>query len=194
MPPLKKRKLRSSAEQNAIDIASLRKTVYTRNLGEIKHLTGHLPTTQVTNGNANIQILTGIGTGANQGQRIGNEIRVKSIEVSGFLGTNTVDCYLIQSKTGEAPVIANFTPTKLGHLTQGTSQDHFRILNTNHTSRSYNDYYFFTFKHTFNIPMKVTYTGPTSTEISRNQLYLVVINRSGANQNIEWSSTLRYID
>lgn len=194
MPPLKKRKIRSdvSVSANAAKIQTLEKVVYRRNFGEIKTLTGHLPSTQVVNGGSNVQILTGIATGPNQGQRIGNELRVRSIEIAGDVGNFGVDIYLVQSRTGNPPTIANFTPTYGGMLTQGTSQEHFAIvaqaLNTDNTSA------IFRMKKSYSIPMKVSYTGPTATELSTNHLYVVVINRTGSNHNIQWSFTLKYID
>lgn len=191
--PLKKRKIsHATAASNAAELAQLKKVVYRRNFGEVKHLTGHLASTQVTNGNANVQILTGIATGPNQGQRIGNEIRVRDITVTGHSGNSNVDCYLVQSRTGVAPAIANFTPTIGGILTQGTSQEHFRIIKYFNSEMSGTSK--FSLRHKFSIPMKVSYTGPTAAELSTNHLYVVIINRSGSNQNVQYSTELKYID
>lgn len=177
---------------NAKKLKKLEKTVYRRNLGEVKYVVGHLSSTQIVNGGFRTDIQTGLACGPNQGQRVGNEIRVKEIYISGESGSALVDVYILQSRTGEAPTLANFSPTISGHLTQGTAQDHFRILrHYKHVGGSATTFYM---RYRFSIPMKVTYTGPTAGEISRNQIYVVFINRSGANHNVQFSSTLKYID
>jgi hypothetical protein len=178
--------------KNAAKLRKLEKTVYRRNLGEIKYVVGHLSSTQIVNGGFRTDIQTGLACGPNQGQRVGNEIRVKEIYISGDSGSALVDVYILQSRSGEAPTLANFSPTIAGHLTQGTAQDHFRILrHYKHIGGSSPTFYM---RYRFSIPMKVTYTGPTAGEVSRNQIYVVFINRSGGNQNVQFSSTLKYID
>lgn len=177
--------------QNAKKLKKLEHTVYRRNIGEIKVLTGSLSSTQITNGAAYVQVLTGIATGANQGQRVGNQIRVRSIVVQGDTTSGDVDVYILQSRNGNAPTLANFTPTMGGILTQGTSQQHFRVLKQRIMPGNSGK---FRLSYRYSIPMKTSYTGPTATELSLNQIYIVAINRTGANENIQFSSEITYID
>lgn len=186
--------------QNAKRMRKLEQVVYTRNIGEIKTISGHLPITQIVNNSLNAQCLTKMNAGANQGQRVGNEIRVRSVTVRGFVPFG-VDIYLIQSKDGPAPTLANFTPTIGAVLTQGSSKTLFNewahsvssVPSASPAAVS-NEERHFTINQKFSIPMKVRFTGPTDAELGGNQLYLVILNRTGFNQNVQWSYTMSYID
>lgn len=181
-------------------LKKLEQVVYTRNLGEVKTISGHLPVTQIVNGNLNAQCLTKMNAGANQGQRVGNEIRVRSVMVRGFCPVG-VDIYLIQSKDGPAPTMSNFTPTMGAVLTQGANatlfnewQHNASVIPAASPASTGNEERHFKMKQRFSIPMKVRFTGPTDAELGGNQLWLVILNKSGFNQNVQWSYTMNYID
>lgn len=188
--------------KNAKRIKRMETMVYKRNLGEIKRKTSYVTPTQIVNGGLYYLNLTAMVAGPNQGQRIGNEIRLRSVKVRGHETNPGLDIYLLQAKDATIPVAANFTPVKAGMLTQGASESLFNEVAYETCREPYNtrntvDTYWVNqirLSKRWSIPMKVRYTGPTDTEVGGNQLFLVVINRTGGNQNIEYSFTIEYTD
>lgn len=180
--------------KNAQKLRKLEHTVYRRNLTEQKLYVKHTTPTAVANGVGVPFHLTDLAAGGNQGQRVGNDIRIKSIEVRGFTDVTNMDVYLVQSITGSAPAASNFEPVIHGHLTQGVQNDTFRVLSSNISP--YQSTITFKLHKSWSIPMKTCYTGAaagTSTA-GKNQLYLICINRTGAQHNVSFSVCIKYFD
>lgn len=148
--------------------------------------------TQITNGNMQLVQLTGIAQGNHGYERNGNEIRIKGVIVRGELGAVGIDAYLIQGHSKVAPTIGVFNtnthaPFLLTDYTQMfTEWDHYRNLSGTNTGVNINRF--------FQYPMKVSYTGALNTDCVDNLLYLVLINRTGANVTPSVSIEVLYTD
>lgn len=186
-------KSRSSKRRKTVDqrLRNVERTQAMRK-PELKRRTFSL-STQVTNGNMQLVQLTGIDTGTARYSRIGNEIRVKGVRCRGSLGAVGMDAYLIQGHGSTPPVIGDFQAG--GHAPFLTSDkesvefvewDHYRNLSGTNTS--------FIIDRFFTFPMKVGYNGPTASDGTENLLYLVLVNRTGANVIPEVCCTILYTD
>lgn len=134
--------------------------------------------------------------GATGIQRVGDRIRVLSIEISGrAMGdVNNSTCALICPKIStRTPLITDFTNAvgTLYDTTRGWVVMHFvrdsgnlNILNTK--------------RYTFPKGMLVTYdpdVGETTQVVTQNEVYVSNINRTGVNvTNISYSIRIRYVD
>lgn len=186
--------------RNAKKLRKLERVVYSRNLGEVKHFVSAKLSTAVPTGTPSITCLTEVPVGGNQGQRLGNEIRIRNIEVRGEAHPG-VDVMLIQSKTAVAPTLTDFEGSIGSHIkgeklgTQFNELSHWRPEAwQSPASGGWSNYQMFALRKRWSIPMKLTFNGPDADDGNGNKLYLVVINRSGTTINIQYTWSMSYTD
>lgn len=164
---------------------------------EIKDITLSRSIAQLDNGAITAApLFENILQGAAGNQRVGDRIRILSVEISGrAMGdVNNATCTLVCPKIAtRTPALADFTPVTgtLYDTTRGWSLMHFvrdsGSLNTLQTNR-----------YTFPKGMLVTYDpdiGETTQVVIQNEVYVCQINRTGVNvTNISYSIRIRYVD
>lgn len=164
---------------------------------EVKDVTLQRTIAQLDNGSiTSAPIFETILQGAAGNQRIGDRIRVLSIEIAGRpMGdvnnsTFTFVCPKIATRT---PVLGDFTNAvgTLYDTSRGWVLMHFVRDSGNLNALQ-------TMKKTFPKGMLVTYDpdiGETAQVVTQNEVYAVNVNRTGVNvTNISYSIRIRYVD
>lgn len=186
----------ATPSRNAKKLRKLERVVYSRNLGEVKHFVSAKLSTPVPTASPSITCLTEVPVGGNQGQRLGNEIRIRTIEVRGEAHPG-VDVMLIQSKTAVAPVLTDFEGSIGSHIKGEKLGTQFNELAHWKPASDYAGtlvYQLFTLRKRWSIPMKSTFNGPDADNGNGNKIYLVVINRSGMTFNLQYTWSMSYTD
>lgn len=161
-----------------------------QNKGELKYYVGN-HVSAVANNDAAIIDLTSIAQGSDYNQRDGNEVRIKSVSLVGYLGGPKVDLFLIQAKNASLITAANFTNCVGGEMTYSTFKSAFvqwlhylpmdGVGNVN-------------YRRSFSHGIKAEYNGSTSTACNRNRLFAVISNNSGASITPSMYFKVEYYD
>lgn len=134
-----------------------------------------------------------IGTGSEIDNRSGNKIRVFRIEVRGRMGTG-MDAFILQKKTSSDPTIDSFTGDAGCFINDGdnttkfTEWMHYRNLKDVNTAAPCK------FSKSFKGGMLVHFTGSAGTSVVRNELSVVLVNRSAAAVSYDLSVRVWYTD
>lgn len=146
----------------------------------------------LTDANIYLDELTGIGTGTDQNDRIGNEITIYDIEIRMFFPNSGIEFFLIQSTGEQIPTYSDFIPTVGGGL-----QPSFGHGSQFKTLMHYNSYFYGNGKwyRKFKYPLRVKYDGNTAADGSANRLFLVVKNDTNVTvSGIQFACVMRYYD
>lgn len=165
---------------------------------EIKDIVLSRTVAQVANGAIDSAgIFAAIVTGISGGTRIGDQIRVLSIEVSGRVyGQTALDstfALIRPNDASRAPAVGDFGTTIGGlydHSHGWVVHESFRDVQTNNVMQKQ--------LFTFPLGMIVKYTTGTEQEASvpnRNEIYACHLNKTGANVTlISYSIRVRFVD
>lgn len=160
---------------------------------EVKYKSNNINVT-VAAGGINIWDLTAMSTGANENNRIGDKIKLKTLAITGGpTATNApIDFYIIRPKEANVPPVAtNFEAVMGGHYvpTNGWAIRHYYLGGSHRDS-----FYRVNDRVNFKNPMIIEYADNASTHPTKNRLYGVFINRSAAAVPVSGSALMSYTD
>jgi len=84
-------------------------------------------TASVSNATATVLHLTGIAQGDASDSRTGKRINVKGVDIRGYFSDRLLDVYLVKSKSGVAPVYADFQTVLGGHILDDKHYDYRQV-------------------------------------------------------------------
>lgn len=143
------------------------------------------------NAAAGIDLFTPIIEGTGDNERIGDKIKVKSIEVRGIHSDNNdkVDLYLVNPHDLGTPAVGDFVGTVGGHYFKNKGTEIYHKGPT--TGSSVNDVCAIR-KYFSKYPLGVHYTSADVPD--KNRYWLIIINRSGIVFTANLSVKIKYID
>lgn len=174
-PPLKKMRTRQSANIHKRVKALETHTKQETHVCDIPINITSLATNDIFSNNIFESILPGTG----ENQRVGNEVRIKSIEVTFQPEAQpALDVYLVRPDSGTViPITGHFSGTQGGRYkdNEGWEIKHWLLGGSNS-----NSFYSIDDRVSFKYPMKVKYDGNF---VRLNTVYFAVTNHTGATVN-----------
>jgi hypothetical protein len=161
-----------------------------KNRGELhnKQYTGSIT---VTANSATVLHLTNISQGDDSDARTGRHITVYGYSLRGKLEDRALDCYIIHSKSGIAPVFADFQDIIGGHLKDESNKD-LRIIRDLRNYRAQTTY--FRADRRYKKGINTSYSGALGSDVVKNGYYLVFLNTTSGNLTAEYSMNFYYRD
>lgn len=148
-------------------------------------------TGSVANATATVLHITGIAQGDDSNTRTGKKITVKGVEIRGYFSDRLLDVYLVKSKSGVAPVYADFATVLGGHVLDTKHYDYKQVAYIKPMQANTN---FFKYKRRFPGVQNTHYGGAGAGSVIENGWYLVFKNNTGAAVTIQYSINVWYTD
>lgn len=148
-------------------------------------------TASVANATATVLHLTGIAQGDDSDTRTGKKITVKGVDIRGYFSDRLMDIYLVKSKSGVAPVYADFQTVLGGHILDDKHFDYKQVAYIKPMQANTNA---FRYNKRFKGNQNTHYGGAAAGTIIENGWYLVFKNNTGAAVTIQYSINLWYTD
>ena len=148
----------------------------------------------VATGVAYVFDFTQIAAGTAENERLGDKVRIKSIKFSGGpTGTNVpIDIHIVRPVASSSPpVYSDFGGVMGGHYHPRNGWDirHYYIGGSDRDA-----FYRVNDRITFKNPMQVVWADNASNNPSKNRIFGVIINRSGASVPVACSAIVTYTD
>jgi len=168
---------------------SLVKQIY-RNRGEL-HNKQHTGSLSVAANTATVFLLNDISQGDDSDDRSGRHITNYGYKMTGKVNDRSLDVFIVHSKSGIAPVLADFQPIIGGHLKDESNKDFkvIRDLRDYHTLTTY-----FRASKRWRRGYDSAYANSAGTSIVKNGFYLVLLNNTPIAQSTEYSIDWYYRD
>ncbi|WP_219929644.1 hypothetical protein, partial [Achromobacter pulmonis] len=155
---------------------------------EMKHRDITLSNSALADAAISLTELTAIAQGDGVADREGASIRVHRIEVCGSTNRDATDLYFVSPKMNNAPTYGDFLSVTGGFVNRDAFILWWKQITSTTGGNSTDAAYSFRF------PMKIHYSGSSSTSGQRNRIWFVVKNDTGGAISFEYALRIWYTD